>query len=114
MTTEPAVPSPPPPAEAPQPRPHPVKKTIAARVWVSIGAAIVLLVLLLDFIFQNLKSVSVHFFGWHGRTPLALALLVSAIAGALIVFLVGATRIIQLRRSARRHEKAHKRAPAAP
>jgi len=67
----------------------------------------VILVLVLDFIIQNLNDASVHFFTAHFRLPVGLLILIAAVAGGLIVWLVGVARVAQLRLMARRHRKAH-------
>jgi uncharacterized integral membrane protein len=59
-------------------------------------SALVLLILMLVFIFQNLHNVKISFFTASGSFPLALALLLAAVAGALIV---------QLRRTVRRRSR---------
>lgn len=79
----------------------PVRASRAGRAWVAIILGIVLLALLLVFIFQNLHHTTIHFFTVSGSLPVALALLFAAIAGAVVVLLVGSVRIIQLRRHVR-------------
>jgi uncharacterized integral membrane protein len=66
-----------------------------------IGGAIVL-VLLLVFILENTESVHIAYFGLGFHVPLGVALLLAAIAGALIMGIVGTARIVQLRRHVRR------------
>lgn len=95
------------PTEAAQPPPHPTaRRTRTSAAWTSIAIAIVLGIFLLVFILQNTDSVKIHFLSLDGSFPLALGLLLAAIAGALAVFLVGSARILQLRRSAKRHLRA--------
>jgi uncharacterized integral membrane protein len=65
-----------------------------------VGALI--LILLLVFILENTKSVKITYFGAGFHAPLGVALLIAAIAGALIVGVVGGGRILQLRKRARR------------
>ncbi len=48
------------------------------------------------------RSVTVSFLGANGDLALGLALLIAAVAGALILLLIGSTRIIQLRLAVRR------------
>ncbi|HET6874173.1 MAG TPA: lipopolysaccharide assembly protein LapA domain-containing protein [Acidimicrobiales bacterium] len=91
------------PLEAHAERPH---STRASAVWTGLGVAVVLTILLLVFIVQNARSVPVHFLGVGGHFPLALGLLASAVAGALIVLIPGVIRMAQLRRTARRHRVA--------
>ena len=99
------------PATTPTPTPTPpsgrtVPKTRVSSAWTTIAVGLVLLIALLIFIFQNLDNVRVTFLVFHGSFPLALSLLCSAIAGALVVLLLGIARMIQLRRAARRHRDA--------
>ncbi len=110
----------PPPAEAP-PVPAqaarleaeheaPVTASRAGRLWVAVIGAIIVLALVLVFILQNLKTTSVQFFSLHWRIPLGIDLLFAAILGGLVVFFIGAVRILQLRRLARRRHRALQRA----
>jgi uncharacterized integral membrane protein len=62
----------------------------------------VCLIVVLVFILQNLKTVRVHFFWADWSVPLAVNLLLAAVLGGLIVAGVGAMRILELRRAARR------------
>jgi len=65
--------------------------------------AAAVLVVLLVFILENAHSVDVGFLGAHLRLPLAVALLLAGVGGALLVGAIGAARIAQLRRAVR-HE----------
>ncbi|MEU5694966.1 lipopolysaccharide assembly protein LapA domain-containing protein [Actinosynnema sp. NPDC020468] len=78
------------------------KPTRISGTWVAVLASIVVLVFLLVFILQNLTDATVHFLGGAATLPLGVALLFGAIAGAILVALVGAARIMQLRRQAKR------------
>jgi uncharacterized integral membrane protein len=80
---------------------------------VSISVAIIFLVLLIIFIAQNDRKVPLHFFGASGHVSEALALIVAAVAGAMVVLLVGVARIIQLRLGGRRHNQRLARQAAA-
>lgn len=77
------------------------RRTRVGAAWVAALVALVLLIFLLIFILQNLESTTVDFLGFSGSLPLALAMLFSAIGGALLVALLGAARIIQLRKATR-------------
>lgn len=79
-----------------------LKPTRISGTWVAVLASIVVLIVLLVFILQNLTDATVHFMGAAGTLPLGVALLFAAIAGAILVALVGAARIMQLRRQAKR------------
>lgn len=76
--------------------------------------AIAVLVLLLIFILQNLRDVTVTYFGASGQLPLGVALLFAAIAGALVVAIVGVARLTQLRLNARRRRRASAPSPSQP
>lgn len=89
------------PSRPARPQAPPVTATRAGRAWVAIILGIVLLAVLLVFIFQNLHETTIHFFTVTGSLPVALALLFAAIAGAVVVLLVGSVRIVQLRRHVR-------------
>jgi uncharacterized integral membrane protein len=73
---------------------------------VAVIIALLVLIFLLIFILQNLDTASVHFLGMSGSLPLAVAMLFSAIAGGLLVALVGGARILQLRKETRKARKA--------
>jgi lipopolysaccharide assembly protein A len=86
-------------------KPHAVRRTRFGGAWVSIVLFAVVLLLLLVFILENDKKVSISFFGAHGHLPLGVAMLLAAVLGILLVVIPGVGRIIQLRRTARRHSK---------
>jgi len=69
-------------------------------------AGVLILILLVIFIIQNTAAVKVSFFGAHARLPLAIALLIAAIAGALLMAAAGTARITQLRRNIRSTRRA--------
>ena len=85
---------------------HRIKRTRTSGLWVAVGFFGVVLLLLLIFILQNGTQVSVSYLGLHGRLPLGVALLLSAVCGVLLVVLAGAARISQLRTVARRHRQS--------
>jgi uncharacterized integral membrane protein len=68
-------------------------------VWVGLIVAAIVAIALLIFIAQNSASVSIHYLGARGRVSLAVALLLSAVAGLVIAAIPGTVRILQLRRS---------------
>lgn len=80
-----------------------------ARLWVSLALATALLVLLIVFIAENSRSVTISFLGAHGHISLGLALLIAAVVGAAVALLAGAARILQLRREVRRTKRARRR-----
>ena len=68
-------------------------------------AGAVLLVLVLIFIIENARAVTIVYFGVHLRLSLAVALLLAAVAGALVMAAAGTARITQLRLSMRRSRR---------
>jgi uncharacterized integral membrane protein len=71
----------------------------------SLIAAALGLVVVMIFIIQNAHAVSISFLGAHLRLSLAVALLLAAIAGALLMAAAGTARITQLRRIMRRDRR---------
>jgi uncharacterized integral membrane protein len=90
-----------------------VERTRTSSTWVAIAIALVFLVLLVIFIAQNNRKVPLHFLGVSGTVSEALALVVAAVAGAVLVLAVGAARIAQLRLGGRRHNRAVAKSQAA-
>jgi len=80
-----------------------VRRTRTSTVWTLTSVAAILLLLLVIFVAQNGQQTRIHFLGASGSTSVAVGLLLSAVTGALIVLLVGALRIAQLRLATRRH-----------
>ncbi|TWE28374.1 lipopolysaccharide assembly protein LapA domain-containing protein [Prauserella muralis] len=93
-------PAPAPPTTAE--RPAAADRTRISAAWAAAIVGAIVLVLLLIFILQNQDAVTVTFLGLSGSLPLGVALLLGAVAGALLVALLGAARILQLRRRFRR------------
>jgi uncharacterized integral membrane protein len=93
------------PVITPAPPPTGVPATRAGRLWMALVPALVFLVVLLVFIFQNLHNVKISFFTASGSFPLALTVLLAAVVGALIVLCLGSIRILQLRRTVRRRSR---------
>jgi uncharacterized integral membrane protein len=91
-----------------------VRHTRMSAAWTAMAVAVLLGVGLIAFIVQNTHKVQIKFFGASGQIPLVVALLAAAIIGALIVLVVGISRITQLRLSARRHSRGTKRAGKDP
>jgi uncharacterized integral membrane protein len=105
-----AEPSAPPASQ--QLQPHRIKRTRVSSVWVGAALFAVILLLLLIFILENSKTVSVSFFGASGHLPLGVALLLAAVLGVLLVVVPGTARIVQLRMTARRHRQLDARPDA--
>ncbi|MDA8270063.1 MAG: lipopolysaccharide assembly protein LapA domain-containing protein [Actinomycetota bacterium] len=66
--------------------------------------SLIILSALLIFIFQNLGSAKITFVTLSGTMPLALALLVAAALGGLLVLVLGSIRIAQLRKLVHSHK----------
>ncbi|HWD95597.1 MAG TPA: lipopolysaccharide assembly protein LapA domain-containing protein [Acidimicrobiales bacterium] len=83
------------------------RHTRTSAAWVGIVVAIIFGVALIDFIAQNTRDVRIDFFSVSGRMPVAVALLVAALAGAIVVVAVGVGRVAQLRLTMRRQRRQH-------
>jgi len=96
---------------SPTPEPHiaatptepAVKFTRAGALWSALTVGFLTLILLLIFIAQNTASTPFAFFGWHWSLPLGVAILLAAVAGGLLTVAVGTARMLQLRRTAKKH-----------
>jgi uncharacterized integral membrane protein len=101
------VPSPPETGTGSGAKPLPARRhTRLSATWTGVVAALIILVVLIVFIAENTQHSTVSFFGQHGSAPVAVLLLIAAVAGALIVVLVGAARLLQLRLADRRARAA--------
>lgn len=67
--------------------------------WIALIIAAILGIILLIFIIQNSESANVEMLFWNFSLPLGVTILLSVIAGALVMALVGGVRIMQLRRA---------------
>jgi lipopolysaccharide assembly protein A len=85
--------------------PHTIRHTRISGLWAAVAFFAVVLLFLLIFILQNGREVGVSYLGAHGHLPLGVALLLSAVCGALLVILAGAARMAQLHSVARRHRR---------
>jgi len=95
----PPPPAPPPPAPQPPGRRQP--RTWASEMRTGLIAALVALVVAVIFIAQNAHAANLSFLGVHLVLPLAAALLLAAIAGALATVAAGPARITRLRQTIR-------------
>lgn len=82
-----------------------VRRTRAGGAWIAVLAGAAVLTFLLVFVVQNSHAVTIHFLGLSGSVSLAVALLLAAVAGVLLVAILGSTRIVQLRRSVKRRAR---------
>ncbi|WP_327101104.1 lipopolysaccharide assembly protein LapA domain-containing protein [Nocardia vinacea] len=77
-------------------------KSRTGDTWVALVAATLIGIVLLIFILQNLEQQRVDLLFWSFSMPVGIMMLLSVIAGALVMALVGGVRIIQLRHAAKR------------
>lgn len=80
-------------------------RTRTASLWVGIGVSFLLLIALVIFLIQNTEMVEVTFLGATGSAPLAVVCLISGLGVGIVVLLVGALRIGQLRRRVKRDRR---------
>jgi len=98
----PTVPTPGPFAPDPGPAPAPVvTRTRTGGWWTGLVLSAVVLLFLLIFVLQNNVPMQTNFIVWTGTLPSGVALLLSAVAGLLLVAIPGGLRILQLRRAAK-------------
>ena len=100
-----APPSPPLPPAPQAPPQRPARTRISGlRTGLIAGAAVLIVVMI--FIIQNARAVNISFLGAHLHLSLAVALLLAAVAGAVVMAAAGTARITQLRRIMRRNRHA--------
>ena len=95
--------APPPQAAAPLRRRRLRTSVSSARTALIVG--FLALIVLVIFIIQNADAVKISFLGAQVRVSLAVALLIAAIAGALVMATAGTARIAQLRMVMRRDRR---------
>jgi uncharacterized integral membrane protein len=78
------------------------RPTRLSAAWIATGVGLLLLVLLLVFILQNLQRAPIHYLWLDESMPVGVALFGASVVGGTVVAIAGASRIVQLRRSARR------------
>jgi lipopolysaccharide assembly protein A len=92
------------PPAAPPVKPRRMRTRISG-MRTSLISGFALLIVVMIFIIQNAHAVNISFLGAHLQLPLAVALFLAAIAGALIMAAAGTARITQLRRVMRRDRR---------
>ena len=116
MTEPPATPGttttlPPPSANGsapPPPPPMPRRGRMRTRIsgmYTALITGVLGLIVVMIFIIQNAHAVNISFLGTHLRLSLAVALLLAAIAGALVMAAAGTARITELRQIMRRDRR---------
>lgn len=74
-------------------------------LWIALILGAIVLVLLLIFVIQNNVTTQFQYFGAQFQLPLGVAMLLAAVAGALVMALVGSVRMIQMGLSIRKLRK---------
>ena len=82
-----------------------VKGSFAASTWIALIVGFLLLIVLIIFILQNQHEVPMNFLNWSVEFPAGVTYLICAIAGALIMALVGGWRMFELRRQVRKQAR---------
>lgn len=100
--TVPAAPTAPPPATA--------KRSRSSAAYAGTGVGLIVAILVIVFIVQNQRAATVTFLVFNFRLAEGITILASAVAGGLVVLLVSLARVTQMRRAARRHERAERSA----
>lgn len=103
-TTEVATPQTPAP-HSPAPKAK-VRGSLAGGTWVALIFGTLLMIVLLIFILQNQQQVDLNLFAWSFQVPAGVGFLLAAIAGALIMAIVGGVRMLELRRQVKSARKA--------
>lgn len=83
----------------------PLRGSRTSGFWAATVGLGLLLLLLIIFIAQNTRTTTVSFLAWDGEVPVAVAILVAAVAGLFVAGLAGMLRILQLRRRVRRDRR---------
>ena len=81
------------------------KQGVSGAAWTALILGLLILVLLLVFILQNNVPAEFAYLGWQFSLPLGVAMLLAAVAGALIMGLVGSVRLFKLGHRVRKLEK---------
>ncbi|MEX5235513.1 lipopolysaccharide assembly LapA domain-containing protein [Kocuria arenosa] len=81
------------------------KQGISGAMWTALILGLLILILLLVFILQNNVPAVFNYMGWEFSLPLGVAMLLAAVAGALIMGLVGSVRLFKLGHRVRKLEK---------
>jgi uncharacterized integral membrane protein len=81
----------------------PLRGSRTSGFWAATVGLGVVLLLLIIFIAQNTRQTTVSFLAWDGQVPVAVALMVAAVAGLFLALLAGLLRILQLKRRVRRN-----------
>lgn len=95
---------------APAPPPATAKRSRSSAAYAGTGVGLIVAILVIVFIVQNQRAATVTFLVFNFRLAEGITILASAVAGGLVVLLVSLARVTQMRRAARRHERAERSA----
>ncbi|MXG88564.1 LapA family protein [Nocardioides flavescens] len=84
----------------------PLRRSRTSGIYAAVIGLGVVLILLIIFIAQNTRRTTVSFLTWDGQVPVAVALLIAAVAGLFLAGMAGTLRILQLRRRVKRGARA--------
>lgn len=87
-------------------RSDPLRRSRAGGLYVGVIALGIVLILLIIFVAQNTDPTTVRFLGWEADIPVAVALLIAAVAGLFLAGIAASLRIFQLRRRVKHDRKA--------
>jgi uncharacterized integral membrane protein len=90
---------------------HPTR---TSTLWSLVAVGLALALLMLIFVAQNGEPVQWEFLWMDFTLAAGLALLLAAVTGSLVVILVGAGRLFQVRLAARRHRHFDDRRNPSP
>lgn len=79
--------------------------SVANSTWIALIIGLLILILLIVFIMQNQQQIELNLFAWSFHFPAGIGYLITAIAGGLIVAMVGMVRMIELSRQVRKLRK---------
>ncbi len=103
MNTEQPVPPQPPLSSVTTARTTRSSFTRLAAAWWALVVGLAILIILLIFVAQNTESITAHFLVFDWSLPVGVGYLLAAVAGATTTVAVGAARMIQLRRAAKKN-----------
>lgn len=84
----------------------PLRRSRAGGLYLGVIALGIVLVLLIIFVTQNTDPTTVRFLVWESDIPVAVALLIAAVAGLFLAGIAASMRILQLRRRVKHDRKA--------
>jgi putative membrane protein len=90
------------PTAAQPAEPDRIKRTLSSALWTGLIIGAILLILLIVFIVENSRTVTIDLIFGDAHTALAIGLLLSAVIGALLVAIPGTIRMMQLRKEIKR------------